>query len=77
MDAPHKSVKISGSHCLGPVVVNRELSEVPIGGILEIITDDVCAKEDLRVWAKFTKNEIVKIEELEGGWMKFWMKRNK
>lgn len=74
---PYKTVKISGSHCLGPVVVNKEISDVPLGGVLEILTDDPCAKEDLRVWAKFTKNEVVKVEELEGGWMRFWIVRRR
>ena len=74
---PSKSVRISGSHCLGPVVVNKEIADVPIGGVLEILTNDPCAKEDLRVWAKFTKNEIVKIEELGDGWMRFWILRKR
>ena len=58
-------------------MVNKEISDVPLGGVLEILTDDPCAREDLRVWAKFTKNEIVKVEDLEGGWVRFWIVRRR
>ncbi|MGC9051692.1 sulfurtransferase TusA family protein [Pyrobaculum sp.] len=36
------------------------------GGYLEVITNDPCAKEDIPVWCKFTKNELVEYVELEG-----------
>jgi len=48
---------------------------VPIGGLLEVLTDDVCAKEDVPTWCKFTKNELVEFQELEGGWMRFVIRR--
>ncbi|WP_258870287.1 sulfurtransferase TusA family protein [Pyrobaculum aerophilum] len=50
---------------------------MPIGGFLEVITNDPCAKEDIPTWCRFTKNELVEFNELEGGWMRFLIKRTR
>jgi len=72
-----KSIKISGAHCLGPVELKKAIADVPIGGLLEVLTDDVCAREDIPTWCKFTKNELVEFQELEGGWMRFVIRRTR
>ncbi|AET33200.1 sulfurtransferase TusA family protein [Pyrobaculum ferrireducens] len=77
MEVVKKSIKISGSHCLGPVELRKAIADVPVGGYLEVITNDPCAKEDIPVWCKFTKNELVEYTELEGGWMRFLIKRTR
>lgn len=73
----HKSIKISGSHCLGPVELRKAIEDVLVGGILEVLTNDPCAREDVPVWCRFTKNELLRFEELEGGWMRFLIRRTK
>ncbi len=72
-----KSVRLTGTHCMGPVQANREIVDVPVGGHLEIITNDPCAKEDLAIWARFRGHTIVLMEELEGGWLRIVVRREK
>ncbi|AEA12573.1 SirA family protein [Thermoproteus uzoniensis 768-20] len=72
-----KTVKISGAHCLGPVELRKAISDVPVGGYLEVITDDACAREDIPAWCRFTKNELVEFQELGGGWMRFLIRRTR
>jgi TusA-related sulfurtransferase len=50
-----KSIRISGANCLGPVELKKAIADVPVGGLLEVVTNDVCAKEDISTWCRFTK----------------------
>ena len=72
-----KSIRISGANCLGPVELKRTIEDVPVGGLLEVITNDVCAKEDIPTWCRFTKNELVEFQELGDGWMRFVIRRTR
>jgi TusA-related sulfurtransferase len=72
-----KSIRISGAHCLGPVELKKAIEDVPIGGLLEVITNDACAKEDIPTWCRFTKNELVEFQELGDGWMRFVIRRTR
>jgi len=72
-----KSIRISGAHCLGPVELKKAIEDVPIGGLLEVITNDACAKEDIPTWRRFTKNELVEFQELGDGWMRFVIRRTR
>jgi hypothetical protein len=42
-----KSIRISGAHCLGPVELKKAIADGPVGGLLEVITNNVCAREDI------------------------------
>jgi len=68
-------VKISGANCLSPMVLRKEIAEVPVGEVLEVITNDSCAREDIRVWCKFTGNELVSVEEMGEGYPCPWQNR--
>jgi TusA-related sulfurtransferase len=72
-----KSIRISGAHCLGPVELKKAIADVPVGGLLEVVTNDVCAKEDIPTWCRFTKNELVEFQELGDGWMRFVIRRTR
>jgi len=50
-----KSIRISRANCLGPVELKKAIADVPVGGLLEVVTNDVCAKEDIPTWCRFTK----------------------
>jgi Predicted redox protein, regulator of disulfide bond formation len=72
-----KSVKISGAHCLGPVELKKAIADVSVGGLLEVITNDPCAKEDVPTWCRFTRNELVEFQEFGDGWMRFVIRRTR
>ncbi|MFB6491346.1 MAG: sulfurtransferase TusA family protein [Thermoproteus sp. AZ2] len=71
----YKTIKISGAHCLSPVELKKAITDVPVGGVLEVLTNDACAREDIPAWCRFTKNELLAFEELDGGWMRFLIRR--
>jgi len=70
-----KVVEVSNAHCMSPVVVSRAIREIPVGAILEVRTNDACARDDLRIWAKNTGNEIISIEEIGDGWVRILIRR--
>ncbi|WP_069806373.1 sulfurtransferase TusA family protein [Vulcanisaeta thermophila] len=74
---PHRSIRISGVGCLSPVEVNRAIREVPIGGILEILSNDPCSKDDIKVWARYTGNELVLVDYAGDGWYRFLIRRRR
>lgn len=73
----YKTIKISGAHCLSPVELKRAIDEVPVGGILEVLTNDACARDDIPAWCRFTKNQLLSFEEVGDGWMRFLIRRTR
>ena len=72
-----KVVEFSGANCMSPVIVARAIREVQVGEVIEVRTNDVCAKDDLKIWAKNTGNEILNIEDIGNGWFRILIGRVK
>jgi TusA-related sulfurtransferase len=62
-----ESVRISEAHRLGPVELKKAIADVPIGGLLEVVTNDICAKEEYPRGAASQKDELVEFQELGDG----------
>lgn len=55
-----------GLSCPMPIVkLAQKMKEIQPGQILELLADDVGAKEDVPAWCNRTGNELVGIEEKE------------
>ena len=65
-----------GLYCPEPLFQTREnIDQIKTGEILEVITDDPAAEEDLKRFAKRTGHEIVSYEKGDDQ-MRFLIKRN-
>lgn len=65
-----------GLYCPEPLFQTREnIDQIEPGEILEVITDDPAAEEDLKRFAKRSGHEVVLYEKSDGQ-MRFLIKRN-
>jgi tRNA 2-thiouridine synthesizing protein A len=63
-----------GLMCPMPIVnLAKKLKEMKSGQVLELLADDVGAKEDVPAWCSRTGNELIGTEE-EGKLLKFYIR---
>jgi tRNA 2-thiouridine synthesizing protein A len=64
-----------GLSCPMPIVkLAQKMKGMSQGQVLEMLADDVGAKEDVPAWCKRTQNEFMCMEE-DGGTLKFYIKK--
>ena len=69
---PDKVVDARGTSCPGPLLAaKRAISEVPVGGILEVLSSDPGTKRDLPLWARKVGHEFLGVIEEPGYWRIF------
>lgn len=57
------SLDMTGYFCPEPVIrVNREISRVGVGEILELLADDPSSRSDIESWARRTGHELLSTE---------------
>jgi tRNA 2-thiouridine synthesizing protein A len=72
---PTKSLDCLGLYCPEPVFRTREeISNVPIGHVLEVLADDPASDSDIRSWAKHAGHEVLLVEKVDGG-LRFLIRR--
>lgn len=72
-----RTLNVEGLSCPMPVVKTaREITQVPIGGILKVIATDPGSLSDIPAWARTQGHEVVKTEK-EAGKFIFYIKRMK
>jgi TusA-related sulfurtransferase len=72
-----KTLDCIGLYCPEPLFQTREqLDSIEVGQILEILSDDPAAEEDLKRFAKRTGNELLEFENKEGR-LRFLIRRMK
>jgi len=63
-----------GQSCPMPIVMMaKKMKEMKSGQVLEILSDDIGAKEDVPAWCSRTGNQLVGTEQ-EGKIFKFYVK---
>jgi TusA-related sulfurtransferase len=73
---PVESLDCVGLFCPQPLFQTREaIDELKPGEILEMITDDPAAEEDIKRFAKRTGNTLLLFERLEDGVQRFLIKK--
>jgi len=66
-DKPAESVDCVGTYCPVPLFRAKEgMDRIEAGQVLEIISDDPAAEEDLKSFARRAGHEIVGFEKNEG-----------
>ena len=74
---PNKTLDCFGLYCPEPLFQTREqMDDLEAGEILEVLSDDPAAEEDLKRFAKRTGNEIIVFENNEGR-LRFLIKKGK
>jgi len=74
---PKRSIDCVGLYCPEPLFQTREnIDAIGVGEILEVVTDDPAAEEDITRFAKRAGHEVLKFEKREGH-MRFLIRRGK
>jgi TusA-related sulfurtransferase len=74
---PARTLDCLGLYCPEPLFQTREnIDLIKVGEVLEVITDDPAAEEDLKRFAKRTGNEVVSFEKGDDH-MRFLIRKNK
>ena len=74
-DKPKKTLDCMGLYCPEPLFQTREqIDSIAVGDILEVLSDDPAAEEDIKRFAKRTGNEVVHFENT-GGQLRFLIKK--
>lgn len=61
------TVDCIGLYCPMPIVnTTRQIKQMQVGQVLEVVADDAGIKHDMPNWAKMTGNEFLGIEEEKG-----------
>jgi tRNA 2-thiouridine synthesizing protein A len=70
-----KSVDYRGLFCPMPIVkISRDIKEIEVGQVLEMLADDPGSKADVAAWAHQTGHELLEMKE-EGGVFKYYLRR--
>ncbi len=72
-----KTVDARGTACPGPLLeAKRAMAEVPMGGVLEVMSSDAGTSEDIPLWAKKVGHAFLGSVE-EAGYWRLFVKRGK
>ncbi len=72
---PEKTLNAQGLKCPMPVVkTSKEIKNISVGGILEVLATDPGSMADITAWAKSTGNELLQAIRADGGF-KFFIRR--
>ncbi len=72
-----RSVDARGTACPGPLLeAKRAMAEVPMGGVLEVLSSDIGTTEDMPLWAKKVGHQVLGVVE-EAGYWRVFVKRGK
>ena len=70
-----ETLDCKGLMCPMPIVkLAKKMKELPVGKVVEMISDDVGSKEDVPAWCKRTNNELLEMKE-EKGVFYYYIKR--
>jgi len=73
----NKVVDARGTSCPGPLLAaKRAITEIPVEGILEVLSSDPGTKRDIPIWAKKMGHQFLGVIE-ESGYWRIFVKRMK
>ncbi len=67
-ETPVQTLDVKGAACPIPVVKTaKAMKTMSAGELLEILATDPGVEPDMKAWTKQTKNELVSIDQQDGG----------
>ena len=70
-----KTLDVKGMLCPMPVIKAKQaISQVPVGGLLEVIATDPAAKEDIPAWVRRAGHDLISMQQ-ENETFRFYVKR--
>ncbi len=74
---PEKTVDARGTACPGPLLeAKRAMTQVPRGGVLEVLSSDPSTNQDIPLWARKVGHEYLGTRE-EAGFWRLYLRREK
>ena len=74
---PNKTLDCIGLYCPQPLLQTREqIDTIAVGEVLEVLSDDPAAEEDLKRFAKRAGHQIIEFENKDGI-LRFLIKKGK
>jgi tRNA 2-thiouridine synthesizing protein A len=65
-----------GMLCPLPVIeLARHIEDVPVGGLLAVVADDVAAGTDVPAWCRMRGQEYAGEDSADDGVARFWVRR--
>lgn len=60
-----KELDYRGLRCPIPIInLSREILDLPNGEVVKLVSDDPATWPDLQAWARMTKREVTKTDEI-------------
>jgi tRNA 2-thiouridine synthesizing protein A len=67
-ETPVQTLDVKGAACPIPIVKTaKAMKTMSAGEMLEILATDPGVEPDMKAWTKQTKNELVSIDQQDGG----------
>ncbi|RMG61550.1 MAG: sulfurtransferase TusA family protein [Deltaproteobacteria bacterium] len=67
-----KVIDARGTACPGPLLeAKRGIAEVPVGGVMEVLSSDEATTEDIPLWCRKVGHEFLGVIEEAGYWRVF------
>jgi TusA-related sulfurtransferase len=65
-----------GMLCPLPVIeLARHVEDVPVGGLLAVVADDVAARTDVPAWCRMRGQEYAGEDSADDGVPRYWVRR--
>jgi len=71
MPASEPALRIDalGRKCPMPIIMlARQIGQVPIGAVVEVLADDPAAKSDVPAWCRLKSHQFISTTPLQVGW---------
>jgi len=74
---PDKVVDARGTSCPGPLLeAKRNIGQVPVGGVMEVLSSDAATVGNVKAWAEKMGHEFLGYME-ESGYYRIFVRRRK
>jgi len=74
---PDKVVDARGTSCPGPLLeAKRSIGQVPVGGVMEVLSSDAATVGNVKAWAEKMGHEFLGYME-ESGYYRIFVRRRK
>jgi TusA-related sulfurtransferase len=74
--SPDLELDCRGMLCPRPIIeLGRRHTEVPVGGLVAVVADDVAARVDVPAWCRMREQEYVGEDTADDGVPRYWVRR--